>query len=60
MNLVYIANTARTFLAVKAQRGGEANKTTAKKRELLLIKYTLESLESLVCKNIVILLKNIH
>ena len=40
-----------TFLAVKAQRGGEANKTTAKKCELLLI--------SEVSKNIVILLKNI-
>jgi hypothetical protein len=35
-----------TFLAVKAQRGGEANKTTAKKCELLLIQYSLESLES--------------
>jgi hypothetical protein len=40
-----------TFLAVKAQRGGEANKTTAKKCELLLI--------SEVSKNILILLKNI-
>ncbi len=29
-----------TFLAVRAQRRGEANKTTAKKCELLLIQYS--------------------